>query len=320
MSLDGLTDKELLTRFTQDSDQDAFAQIVQRHGRMVFGICARLCITRDDAEDASQYVFITLASKAAELQSRTCLAGWLHRTAHHIARRRRRSADTRRRHEYQAGSLRPDFIQGEAGLDETADAIDDLQRALGALPEDYRNALILHHLEGHTIEQIARLLETRPGTVAARLSRGRAMLRQRLVIMGVLLSTVDFDQILHDATSHPDPPLTLHESTYCPPRITAAHRAGTMAAVGGGAAAPVAFSIKKAAVALVVLMTGTVAGAATYSAFKAPEPKPAVAARALAPAPDFDIQSFSGASSVPEPSTLSILAPAAILLLRRTRR
>jgi RNA polymerase sigma factor (sigma-70 family) len=319
MSLDGLTDKELLTRFIQDNDQDAFAQIVQRHGGMVFGICARLCITRDDAEDASQYVFITLASKAAELQSRTCLAGWLHRTAHHIARRRRRSADTRRRHEYQAGSLRPDFIQGEAGLDETADAIDDLQRALGALPEDYRNALILHHLEGHTIQEIAHLLETRPGTVAARLSRGRQMLRQRLVIMGVLLSTLDFDQILHDLTSQTDPPLTLRESTCCPPQVTAAHRAG-MVAIGSGAAAPIAFSIKKTIVALVVLMSGTVAGGATYCAFKAPEPKPTVATRAPAPTPDLDIQSFSRVSSVPEPSTLSILVPTALLLLRRTRR
>jgi hypothetical protein len=147
------------------------------------------------------------------------------------------------------------------------------------------------------------------------------MLRQRLVLMGVLLSTLDVDQILRDATSQSDPPLTLRESTYCPPRTAAAYRTGTMAAVGAGAtAAPVAFSIKKAAVALVVLMSGTVAGAATYCAFQAPDPKPAVLARLAAPTPNFDLYSSPGGASVPEPSTLSVLAPAALLLLRRTRR
>jgi len=319
MSFDSLTDKDLLTRFIRENDQDAFAQIVHRHGGMVFGVCARLCLTRDDAEDATQYVFITLASKAAELHARTCLAGWLHRTAHHIARRWRRSADTRRRHEYEAGALRPDYTQGEAGLIEE-EAIDQLQRALGALPEDYRNALILHHLEGHTVEQVAQLLATRPGTIAARLSRGRAMLRQRLVMMGVLLSTLDFDQILRDATWQTDPPLTLRESTYAPPQIAAARRTGAMAALGGGAATPIAFSIKKTAIALVVIMSSTVAGAGTFYAFQTPEPKPAVAARATAAAPDFDIFATPGAASTPEPSTLSFLAPAALLLLRRTRR
>jgi RNA polymerase sigma factor (sigma-70 family) len=322
MSLDVLTDKDLLARFIRENDQDAFAQIVQRHGAMVFGICCRLCITRDDAEDAAQYVFITLATKAPEFHARTCLAGWLHRTANHIARRWRRSADTRRRHEYEAGALRPDFIQGEAGLDQD-EAIDQLQRALGALPEDYRNALILHHLEGHTVEQVAQLLATPPGTIAARLSRGRAMLRQRLVIMGVILSTIDFDQLLQDALSEPDTaPVSLRETSYPAPPASAFRSAGAKACLGVGAATPAAYSMKTTAAILFTLVSSTVAGATTYCALNCiqPGPTPAVRASALDPEPEPSYGVSSRGYSVPEPSSLSIVAPAALLLLRRNRR
>ena len=319
MSFDGLTDKDLLTRFIQDKDQDAFAQIVHRHGGMVFGICSRLCLTRDDAEDATQYVFITLTSKAPELQARTCLAGWLHRTANHIARRWRRSADTRRRHEYEAGALRPDFTEGEAGLVEV-EAIDELQRALGALPEDYRNALILHHLEGHTVEQVAELLATRPGTIAARLSRGREMLRQRLVLMGVILSTVDFHQLLQGAFSEPDStPLSVREASYAAPPASPLATTALKACIGVGATAPVAYSMKTSVAVACTLLFGTCAGAATYQALKMPPPPPAAMAVVREPAPELDIP-YPIASSVPEPSTFSLLTPVAALLLRRRRK
>jgi RNA polymerase sigma factor (sigma-70 family) len=318
MTLDGSTDKQLLARFLNNNDQDAFAQIVHRHGPMVFGICVRLCLTRDDAEDATQYVFITLASKAAELHARTCLAGWLHRTADHIARRWRRSADTRRRHEYQAGALRPDFTQGEAGLIEE-EAIDQLQRALGALPEDYRNALILHHLQGHTVEQVAQLLATRPGTIAARLSRGRAMLRQRLIVMGVILTTTNMDQFLHDLMAHPKPapPQILTNASFRPSIKPVVRNAAVKMAVGAGVAAPVTFTMKvKAAAAVATLLCTGAAGAGTYyyaCTPKLPPPPAPVVAKPRAPAPPFPVP----ISSVPEPSTLSILAPVTALLLRR---
>jgi RNA polymerase sigma factor (sigma-70 family) len=184
MKCGNLTDGQLLKEFTADqSNRQAFDQIVRRYWPMVYRICLRHCGVAQDAEDAAQNVFMALADRASDLQARTCLAGWLHRTASYTAQRWRRDSETRRRHERQAGELRPDTESGGAGL-EAREPLDELHRALGALPEDYRNALILHHFEGYTIEQVAELLATRPGTVAARLSRGRAMLRERLEVLG----------------------------------------------------------------------------------------------------------------------------------------
>ena len=63
----------------------------------------------------------------------------------------------------------------------------EVHRAIDALPDDYREAVILHHLEGYTIAQSAALLACPSGTVAARVSRGRQVLRERLGRRGAAL-------------------------------------------------------------------------------------------------------------------------------------
>jgi hypothetical protein len=56
------------------------------------------------------------------------------------------------------------------------------------LPADYRDAVVLHHLEGCTIQQVADVMGSSIGTTAARLSRARAMMRERLSWRGVVMS------------------------------------------------------------------------------------------------------------------------------------
>src|SRR3954470_5966494 len=112
MSFGYETDGQLLARLVAGRARAASAQVARRHGPMVSRICARLCRTGPDAEDAAQAVFLILACKAAELHGRTSLAGWLHRTAAHTALRQRRGMLTRRRHERLAGTLRPDANRG----------------------------------------------------------------------------------------------------------------------------------------------------------------------------------------------------------------
>jgi RNA polymerase sigma factor (sigma-70 family) len=329
MSVECATDSELLARFVDGGDGDAFARIVERHGPMVYRICARFCTTRHDAEDAAQYVFATLARKAAMLHARTCLAGWLHRTASHTAQRWRRSAATRRRHEQQASALRPDFIQGGAGIDQL-ESLDQLQRALGALPEDYRNALILHHLQGYTIEEVAELLAAPPGTVAARLSRGRAMLRDRLAMLGLVLLGTDFDDLLLQAYIGPEAvPAALSQANYPAPLVSYGPKAAApaaAAAVGCTGATPfICGGAKvKSATMILSLCFGTFACAATVASVKYVfPPAPVGLAPQVLPEPWQFSEVFprsSPSSNVPEPSSLVLLVPGAMLILRRHRR
>ncbi len=76
-----LPDHDLLRRFVLDTDEDAFAEIVRRHQRLVMGICKRIAVDQDDAEDAFQATFLKLVSKAGTIQNGELLASWLYRVA-----------------------------------------------------------------------------------------------------------------------------------------------------------------------------------------------------------------------------------------------
>src|SRR5688500_7957195 len=188
MSHDRWTDGELLDRWLADTaEQWAFEEIVRRHGPMVLGVCRRVCGGRaGDADDATQLVFATLARRASSLAGRASLGGWLNRVAYHTARRLWRSAQVRARHErHAAQSRRPTAAAPpEAGVL----LIEEVYLAMESLPDEYREPIVLHHIEGHTVEEAALLMDCRVGTVASRLSRGRELLRKRLERRGIALS------------------------------------------------------------------------------------------------------------------------------------
>jgi RNA polymerase sigma-70 factor (ECF subfamily) len=55
-----------------------------------------------------------------------------------------------------------------------------VRAALGALPAEQRQAVVMHHLEGMPVAEIAQAMGVRPGTVMSRLARAREALRGRL--------------------------------------------------------------------------------------------------------------------------------------------
>src|SRR5258705_12070479 len=72
---------ELLRRYAERNDQDAFAQVVAEHIDMVYSACARQLNDPHLAEEVTQAVFIILAKKAAKLPESTIPPASLHKTA-----------------------------------------------------------------------------------------------------------------------------------------------------------------------------------------------------------------------------------------------
>lgn len=154
----------------------AFAEVVRRHGGMVLSVCRSVLGNTTDAEDAAQAVFLTLAKKAHASSVQNHLVGWLHRVAWYVAARGAEAKAIRRRHEQEAARMKPDL---HAGGPEAMN-LEVLHAGLAKLPEKYRVPLILHHIEGRSLEETAALMGCTAGALAVRLHRGREMLRQRM--------------------------------------------------------------------------------------------------------------------------------------------
>src|SRR5580658_9202719 len=90
------SDHELLCRFVDKREEEAFQAILRRNGPMVFGVCRGLLTNEADAEDAFQATFLVLASKADSLRRMESLTSWLHGIAYRIALKAR-AAGTRRK-------------------------------------------------------------------------------------------------------------------------------------------------------------------------------------------------------------------------------
>ena len=176
-----LDDDSLLKQFSARGDESSFEAIVNRHGALVFGVCCRVLGQTQEAEDATQAVFLTLANKAKTLQGNRSVAAWLHGVAYNISLRAREAAAGRRNRERVAGesAMKASKSMSAGGPDwESIKPL--LDEELQSLPEKCQFPLILHHVEGHTQEEIAILLGCTYGTLSGRLSRARDLLRERL--------------------------------------------------------------------------------------------------------------------------------------------
>src|SRR6516165_6654078 len=84
-----LTDAQLLAEYASGARPEAFNELLQRHGRLVYGACWRILGNSHDAEDAFQATFLVLARKAGSVRWQASAASWLYLAACQTARQAR---------------------------------------------------------------------------------------------------------------------------------------------------------------------------------------------------------------------------------------
>jgi RNA polymerase sigma factor (sigma-70 family) len=182
------TDQELSDRL-RAGDEEAFEHIVGLWSGMVYASCLRILRDTHAAEDATQAVFLMLLRKKASFDSKTILSSWLYRTALLTARdalrgRRRQEARERKKAEEQPTVIDHPNTEGE----DRERLRHNLDKALAALPENYREVLVLHYFGGKGREEVAAELGLSVKAVSMRLSRGVEKLRSKLAAAGTAVS------------------------------------------------------------------------------------------------------------------------------------
>lgn len=156
-------------------------EIVTEHSARVYRLAYRLTGNQYDAEDLTQETFLRVFRSLGTYSPGT-FEGWLHRITTNLfldqVRRKRRVridpwGDETERLPASAAST-PERGFEHANLDS------DVQRALDALPPEFRAAVVLCDMEGLSYEEIGVTLGVKLGTVRSRIHRGRALLRESL--------------------------------------------------------------------------------------------------------------------------------------------
>ncbi|MCI0685106.1 MAG: sigma-70 family RNA polymerase sigma factor [Gemmataceae bacterium] len=181
-------DGSLLQRYVAHREETAFAALVQRHERLVFGVCRRVLGDSHAALDAFQATFLVLARRANVLDKDSPLAGWLYKVAYHLALRLRAVAARQRDREREAAHGRPVEAASEASAElEKQEMRAALREELQRLPEKHRTPLLLCYFDGHTHDAAARAIGLPRGSMAKRIGEGLELLRERLTDRGFML-------------------------------------------------------------------------------------------------------------------------------------
>lgn len=196
-------DDALLRRYVRRREPEAFAELARRHAGLVHATCLRITADRHDAEELTQECFFLLARNAAAV--RTSVAGWLHQTATHRALNAVRARGRRRAHEAEAvQARRPEVPADDPTWREVEPILDE---AVESLPDELREAIVLHFLRSLPQSEVAARLGVHQSTVSRRVAEGLRRLHDRLQTAGVALATVPLGDLLaaHAAPCGPDP-------------------------------------------------------------------------------------------------------------------
>ena len=181
------TDKELVKR-VQKGDKCAFDLLVLKYEQKIVNLVMRYVRDPEQALDISQEAFIKAYRALPRFRGDSAFYTWLYRIAvntakNYLAAQRRRPTDI------ELDLQDPEQYGLHAKLKETdtpegvtlsKELQDTLERAIEALPDDLRTAIILRELDGMSYEEIAQTMDCPVGTVRSRIFRARDAIAKKV--------------------------------------------------------------------------------------------------------------------------------------------
>ncbi len=181
--------EELVFR-ARSGDLEAFETLYQSHQAGIYTFIRSQVRQAELAADLTQDTFVRAWESLPRLRRPGAFRGWLHRIATNLVRDEVKSG--RARLEVAETSLAAEGENPPRLGDSAAESEQPEQRllsgemsrevwaALEELSAEQRAAVVMHHMEGMSVAEIAEAMGVRPGTIMSRLARAREALRRRL--------------------------------------------------------------------------------------------------------------------------------------------
>ena len=165
-------------------NQDAFAQLVQRHQRRVFNLVFRMLQQYEEANEVTQETFLAAWQGLPSFRGDARFSTWLYRIAYNCCLKQ---LEQRKRDKALQAAVQAEQIFQQESCDERAAAELEaherqalVREHLSQLPAKYRVVLVLRHLQELTYEEMAEILTMPIGTIKTHLFRARNLLKERL--------------------------------------------------------------------------------------------------------------------------------------------
>jgi RNA polymerase sigma-70 factor (ECF subfamily) len=182
-------DAQLMLR-VKDGDGASFTELLEKHRSPVVHFLYRMVQDHAVSEELAQEVFLRVYRSRSTYEPTAKFTTWLFRIATHLALNWLRDGKNER------GQERLDDVSGDGPVREVADRrvtveqrmlyevrLDEVRRAIAALPEKQRAAVLMHKYEEMEYSQIARALDCSESAVKSLLFRAYETLRARLAHM-----------------------------------------------------------------------------------------------------------------------------------------
>ena len=181
------SDKKLVER-VQKGDKGAFDLLMLKYQHRIVNLVMRYVRDPELALDITQDAFIKAYRALPRFRGDSAFYTWMYRIAvntakNHLAAQRRRPTDVEldlqdpEQYDLHAKLKETDTPEGVSLSNELQEAV---ERAIAALPEDLRTAIVLRELEGMSYEEIAQTMECPVGTVRSRIFRARDAISKKV--------------------------------------------------------------------------------------------------------------------------------------------
>lgn len=187
-----MSSEKALVQKAKAGDRDAFAALVSAYEGKIYNLALRYLGNREDAMDASQEVFLRVFRFLPGFQEESGFSTWIYRIGVNVckdmlAKRAKRGELSLElpdeEEDYRTTEVADSRYDPEA-IVEQADLRESLAEAIGQLPQQQREMIVLRDIQGLSYEEIGQVLSLESGTVKSRLSRARENLRKKLLQSG----------------------------------------------------------------------------------------------------------------------------------------